>query len=387
MAVLTFELPDGSTREVDVVQVLNAGYAGRSQDDVAAHVAELAELGVPGPSVTPALYPVSPYLAQQTERVAVQHGRTSGEAEWALVVAQGGELLLTAACDHTDRDLEVHGVAWSKNASPDVLARRAWRLADVESRIDEITLRAWVSHDGAETEIQTGTLAELLTPGYWVDVLRSRGELTPGTVLISGTIPMALRRRPVRRRLARRTVRPGWRRHHRPRLRRPAHAAAHRLTRRPREGGPVTPARPPHACCLSGLPMDAAPTALASTALASAELRRLRLDQIGRYVVVGDLGVVGERRHADRVVRGDRAPVPRDLRVHDRAALGVRGHRERQRLVAVPGGLLRLDLLELLGLVLGRGREPGRRSPRSRRRARTWSPSHRRPRTRTARRG
>jgi hypothetical protein len=191
MAVLTFELPDGSTREVDVVQVLNAGYAGRSQHDVAAHVAELAELGVPGPSVTPALYPVSPYLAQQTERVAVQHGRTSGEAEWALVVAEGGELLLTAACDHTDRDLEVHGVAWSKNAGPDVLARRAWRLADVESRIDELTLRAWVSHGGTETEIQAGTLAELLAPDYWVDVLRSRGELTPETVLISGTIPMA----------------------------------------------------------------------------------------------------------------------------------------------------------------------------------------------------
>jgi hypothetical protein len=152
MAVLTFELPDGSTREVDVVQVLNAGYAGRSQEDVAAHVAELAELGVPGPSVTPALYPVSPYLAQQTDRVHAQHGRTSGEAEWA---------------------------------------RRAWRLADVESRIDEISLRAWVTHGDTRTEIQHGTLAELLTPAYWVDVLRSRGVLTPGTVLISGTIPMA----------------------------------------------------------------------------------------------------------------------------------------------------------------------------------------------------
>ncbi|MPY53777.1 DUF2848 family protein, partial [Streptomyces acidicola] len=57
MAVLTFELPDGSTRDVDITQVLNAGYAGRSQEDVAAHVAELAELGVPAPSVTPALYP------------------------------------------------------------------------------------------------------------------------------------------------------------------------------------------------------------------------------------------------------------------------------------------------------------------------------------------
>lgn len=190
MALLTFELPDGSTRDVEVRQVLNAGYAGRSQRDVAAHVAELAELGVPAPSVTPALYPVSPYLAQQTSMVAAQHGRTSGEAEWALVVAADGELLLTAACDHTDRDLEVHGVAWSKNAGPDVLARRAWRLADVEARLDELTLRAWVTHDGKESEIQSGTLAELLTPGYWAEVLRSRGDLVPGTVLISGTIPM-----------------------------------------------------------------------------------------------------------------------------------------------------------------------------------------------------
>lgn len=32
---------------------------------MAAHVKELAELGVPAPSVTPALYPVAPYLAQQ----------------------------------------------------------------------------------------------------------------------------------------------------------------------------------------------------------------------------------------------------------------------------------------------------------------------------------
>ncbi|MEU3984363.1 DUF2848 domain-containing protein [Streptomyces sp. NPDC026672] len=191
MAVLTFELPDGSIREVDVVQVLNAGYAGRRQDDVAAHVAELAELGVPAPSVTPALYPVAPYLAQQTEQVPAQHPRTSGEAEWALVVAGDGELLLTAACDHTDRDLEVYGVAWSKNAGPDVLARRAWRLADVASRIDDLTLRAWVRHEGEESEIQSGTLAELLAPAYWVDVLRARDGLVPGTVLVSGTIPMA----------------------------------------------------------------------------------------------------------------------------------------------------------------------------------------------------
>ncbi|MFI7640710.1 DUF2848 domain-containing protein [Nonomuraea sp. NPDC049400] len=191
MSRLTFTLSDGSDQAVDVVRLFNAGYAGRSQADVAAHVAELAELGVPAPKVIPALYPVAPYLAQQTGEVSVQHGRTSGEAEWALVVADDGELLLTVACDHTDRELEAYGVAWSKNAAPDVLASRAWRLSDVQERIDDLTLRAWVTHGAEEAEIQNGTLAELLPPAYWIDVLRERGELLPGTVLISGTIPMA----------------------------------------------------------------------------------------------------------------------------------------------------------------------------------------------------
>ncbi|MCU1684979.1 MAG: hypothetical protein JWQ81_5718 [Amycolatopsis sp.] len=185
---LRFTLPDGSEVTTEVHTVLNAGYAGRSQADVAAHVAELAELGVPAPSTTPALYPVSPYLASQTDEVAAQHTRTSGEAEWALVITgpEPSDVLLTAACDHTDRELEAHGVAWSKNAAPDVLARRAWRLVDVEDRLDDLTLTAWVG----ETLIQQGTLAELLTPGYWLDVLRERGLYAAGTVLISGTIPM-----------------------------------------------------------------------------------------------------------------------------------------------------------------------------------------------------
>ncbi|WNV89682.1 DUF2848 domain-containing protein [Umezawaea sp. Da 62-37] len=185
MSDLSFELPDGARVAVTVTTLLNGGYAGRSQDDVAAHVRELAELGVPAPSETPSLYPVAPYLAQQTGEVAVQHDRTSGEAEWALVVTDD-DLLLTVACDHTDRALEVHGVAWSKQAGPDVLGRGAWRLEEVADRIDEVELTAWA--DGVE--IQVGTLAELLAPAYWVEVLRARDLLRPGTVLLSGTIPM-----------------------------------------------------------------------------------------------------------------------------------------------------------------------------------------------------
>lgn len=178
----------GTTVDVPVHTLLNAGYAGRSQDDVAAHVAELAELGVPAPARTPCLYPVAPYLAMQPDEVPVQHARTSGEAEWALIIAGPAEqdVLLTAACDHTDRDLEVHGVAWSKQAGPDALARRAWRLTDVADRIDELTLTAWAG----EQRIQHGALAELLSPQYWLAELRERDLARPGTVLLSGTIPM-----------------------------------------------------------------------------------------------------------------------------------------------------------------------------------------------------
>lgn len=189
MTTLFFELPDGTTQDVEVTRLLNAGYAGREQDEVQAHIAELAELGVPGPSTTPALYPVSPYLAQQTSEVSVQHGKTSGEAEWALIITTEG-VLLTVACDHTDRALEVHGVAWSKNASPDVLGRGAWRLDDVRDHLDDITLRAWVRSDAGEELIQDSTLGALLSPDYWLDVLSGMGLHEPGTVLISGTVPM-----------------------------------------------------------------------------------------------------------------------------------------------------------------------------------------------------
>jgi hypothetical protein len=191
MTVLSFELPDGRTQEVQVKHLLNAGYAGREQEEVQAHIAELAELGVPGPATTPALYPVSPYLAQQVSEVQVQHGRTSGEAEWALVITEDG-VLLTVACDHTDRALEVHGVAWSKNASPDVLGRKAWRLDNVRDHLDQITLRGWVGQgDTPDTLIQDSSLGALLTPDYWLDVLTERGLNEPGTVLISGTVAMS----------------------------------------------------------------------------------------------------------------------------------------------------------------------------------------------------
>lgn len=187
---LTFRLPDDGTVSVPVALLLNAGYAGHDQDAVAAHIAELAELGVPAPSVTPTLYPVAPYLARQTDEVPAQHTRTSGEAEWAMIITgdRPEDVLITAACDHTDRALEVHGVAWSKNAAPDVIADTAWRLTEIRDHLHRIRM---VATAGPESVIvQDSLMDELLSPDYWLELLESRGERRRGTVLLSGTVPM-----------------------------------------------------------------------------------------------------------------------------------------------------------------------------------------------------
>ncbi len=188
MTTLTFEVPDRTAIEIEVNQVLNAGYAGRDQERVQAHIDELAELGIPAPSTTPTLYPVSPYLARQASAVDVQHEQTSGEAEWALVITED-DVLLTVACDHTDRRLEVHGVAWSKNASPDILGTHAWRLADVTDHLDAVRLRAWVGTGKQRqpsrtdswptcfrraTGLTSSTRADCTAPGPYCSPARSR---------------------------------------------------------------------------------------------------------------------------------------------------------------------------------------------------------------------
>ena len=189
--VVEFDVVDSGTRRVVVRYALNAGYAGRDSVQVQHHVDELAKLGVPAPTQIPSLYPLSATNISQADVVQVPHSETSGEGEWALVVGDDADdVLLTAACDHTDRKLEVHGVAWSKQTAPDLLGDVAWRLQDVAAELDSFTLRAWVRHGDAEQLIQDGTPAQLLAPAYWVERLTDAALLRPGTVLLSGTLPM-----------------------------------------------------------------------------------------------------------------------------------------------------------------------------------------------------
>lgn len=198
MTILRFQVLDhtGTCEEVTVpvAHVLNAGYAGRDTAQVQHHVDELALLGVPAPTTVPTLYPLSSYLARQDTQIEAPHTRTSGEAEWALVIPPGvtdpADYLVTCACDHTDRALEVHGVAWSKQSAPDLLGDHAWRWGDIAADFDDFTLRAWVGDGVEEHLIQDGSPALLLSPDHWIGRLTDAGLARPGTVLLSGTIPM-----------------------------------------------------------------------------------------------------------------------------------------------------------------------------------------------------
>jgi 2-keto-4-pentenoate hydratase/2-oxohepta-3-ene-1,7-dioic acid hydratase in catechol pathway len=184
-------MADGTQREVPVQYVLNAGFTGRDTEQVQHHVDELAAQGVPAPGQIPTLYPLPDRLISQAGPIQAPHPHTSGEAEWALVVGDSADdLMLTAACDHTDRDLEVHGVAWSKQTSPNILGDVAWYLSEVAEELDRFTLRAWVTHEGTESLIQDGVLAQLRPPAYWVEQLTAHSLLRPGTVLLGGTVPM-----------------------------------------------------------------------------------------------------------------------------------------------------------------------------------------------------
>jgi len=191
MSTMRFDISLGGTREVVVDHAFNAGFTGRDTAQVQEHVDELARLGVPTPKQVPTLYPLSSYLLTQTATIQVPHARTSGEAEWAVIVGDDeSDLLLTVACDHTDRDLEVHGVAWSKQSAPNVLGDLAWPLAQIDGELDAFSLRAWVSHNGSETLIQDGTLGQLLPPAYWLERLAEHSLLRPRSALLGGTIPM-----------------------------------------------------------------------------------------------------------------------------------------------------------------------------------------------------
>lgn len=190
---LTFNVHSAGTEQmiqavdVQVRAGIVAGWAGRDLDAIEEHIQELAELGVPRPSAVPLYYRIAGNQFIQDDTIEVVGDETSGEAE-VLVFTHEGETLVSLASDHTDRKLETHSVALSKQICAKPVARDAWRMSDVADHWDALILRAWIMEDGQQVLYQDGTLASLRTPDELINGLYGSTALPAGHVMTCGTV-------------------------------------------------------------------------------------------------------------------------------------------------------------------------------------------------------
>ncbi len=177
----------GDPVDINFEAVIIAGFTGRDQVKVQAHVAELAAVGITVPERVPNFYLAPPSALVQENEIVTTHEQTSGEVEIALIFDQG-DVYVTTASDHTDRAAETLDIAVSKVACPKIIASEAWRIEDVRDQWDELLLRSWIRENGNRVLYQEGAAGELLSPD---DLL----EMTPfkrrpdSFVLLTGTLP------------------------------------------------------------------------------------------------------------------------------------------------------------------------------------------------------
>lgn len=167
---------------LDVSSVVVAGWTGRNMDAVQHHIDELSVLGIAPPSQVPLYYRVANTLLTQAPKIEVLGGGTSGEVE-PLVIQSGGQVYFGLASDHTDRDLEVHSVAASKQACAKPVAGELWDFDAIKDHLEDITLRCWIIENGHEVLYQEGSLSSIRP----LRELCEGAGLTDGVAILCGT--------------------------------------------------------------------------------------------------------------------------------------------------------------------------------------------------------
>jgi len=180
----------GSARPVpaNVNHLILAGWTGRGQAAIASHIREMHELGIAGPTRTPMYYRVSASLLTTDDEIEVIGRDSSGEAEFVLFNV-GGEILLGAGSDHTDRQAERAGITLAKQMCPKVVAADVWAFSDVEPHWDALIVRAWATLAGERVLYQEGSVTAMRHPGELLDLFAQRTGLSfgPGFAMYGGT--------------------------------------------------------------------------------------------------------------------------------------------------------------------------------------------------------
>ena len=187
---LSLTLETGSAREplaFTVERLVCAGWVGRDPSAVEAHVEELAQLGIPGPSQTPTYMNYSPYLATTEMAIDVVGPDSSGEVEY-VIIKRKGELYIGVGSDHTDREMEKYSIPGSKQMCAKVIAPVVWPFEEMKDHWDRLVLRSWTIQDAEQVLYQEDTLGKILDPETILNGLPEDEGLTMENMLVfSGT--------------------------------------------------------------------------------------------------------------------------------------------------------------------------------------------------------
>lgn len=178
---MQFDTPDAPIK-AEIKKLIVAGWTGRDQAGVQHHIEELAAIGVPRPSATPLFYAASPDLLTQAEEITVLGEETSGEAE-PFLLNHGGRLWLGLASDHTDRGLEAHSVAHSKQICAKPVASRLIPFDPAQA--EEYGLACWIDEGAGWTEYQRGRVSAIMP----LEELLAQCPMADGEAMLCGTLP------------------------------------------------------------------------------------------------------------------------------------------------------------------------------------------------------
>ncbi len=172
----------------EITDLVIAGWTGRDVEALNHHIEELKAIGVQPPSQVPIYYRVSAAMLTQADRIQVLGDDSSGEAE-PVLVGTTDRLWVTLGADHTDRKVESHGIAVSKQMCAKPIGRTAWRFEEVEPHWDRLMLRSYVTEAGKRVLYQEGPLASIRPPRELIaGWQRGDKRLPAGVAMFCGTM-------------------------------------------------------------------------------------------------------------------------------------------------------------------------------------------------------
>jgi hypothetical protein len=179
-----------SVEKLDVRRVRHliiAGWTGRDEASLEAHLRELEAIGVKRPKTTPIFYRVAASLLTTDQTIEVVGGHSSGEAECVAYFFDDGTWIGLGS-DHTDRAAESVSVSLSKQLCAKPVSGELWRLEDIAPHWDALILRSYVGTGDGRRLYQEGALTAIRPLAELIELYDRRGRLPAGAAMFCGTI-------------------------------------------------------------------------------------------------------------------------------------------------------------------------------------------------------